>query len=289
MQREIEGIDILRNLKPSYTVGCHGAPLTTAQEGYDVATAHRDLYAFIYNQSIRAINKGLTPDELVATIRIPEHLERHPWLFPGYIDHEYAIRAQYRGIVGWYAEDTADLHPPAPTDLGKAIVDGFGGEDAVVERARAAFADKQYNLTAKLLSFVLDADPTHDAARLLKADVLRAMAYSTRSGMQTRNFLLTHALHLDGSIDWFAKPPLSFFGEPTAEAVLAAPPDTYVKILETTIDPHASASVQRTASITFSDLDRSWTLYIRRGVAEVTDGSTDDVDVAIGLPSTTWA
>ena len=110
----IAGIDKLRELNPQYTVGCHGHPITTREEGYDIFTAHRDAYAFIYNQSIRAINKGMTPDEMANTIRLPKHLDEHPWLFPAYIDNEYSVRGQYRGIVGWYAEDTADLHPPTP-------------------------------------------------------------------------------------------------------------------------------------------------------------------------------
>jgi alkyl sulfatase BDS1-like metallo-beta-lactamase superfamily hydrolase len=77
-------------------VGCHGNPLTSKEEVQDVATAHRDAYAFIYNQSVRAINKGMTPDEMANSIRLPAHLDQHPWLYPGYIDNEYSFRGQYR-------------------------------------------------------------------------------------------------------------------------------------------------------------------------------------------------
>ena len=34
-----------------------------------------------------------------------------------------------------------------------------------------------------------------------KADALRSMAQATLTGIQTRNFLLTHALHLEGKLD----------------------------------------------------------------------------------------
>jgi alkyl sulfatase BDS1-like metallo-beta-lactamase superfamily hydrolase len=285
----IAGIDKLRELRPQYTVGCHGHPITTREDGYDIFTAHRDAYAFIYNQSIRAINKGMSPDEMANTIRLPKHLEEHPWLFPAYIDNEYSVRGQYRGIVGWYAEDTADLHPPAPEELSQVIIEGFGGTAKLIDRASKAYAEKYYNLTAKLLSYVLTAEPDNKAARQLKADALRAMAQTTRSGIQTRNFLLTHALHLEGKLDWTKPPQVSFFGMPTVKNVLATPPGTYLKLLEGRIDPEKSAQVEQVVKVTFTDLNRSWSVHVRRGVAEVTKRVPETVDATLELPRKVWA
>jgi alkyl sulfatase BDS1-like metallo-beta-lactamase superfamily hydrolase len=272
----IAGIDKIRSINPTYMVGCH-------------ATAHRDAYAFIYNQSVRAINQGMTPDEMANSIRLPEHLDQHPWLYPGYIDNEYSFRGQYRGIVGWYAEDTADLHPPTPEELGSVIVEGFGGADKIIAKAKEAFNEKKYNLTAKLLSYVIAVEPDHQAARQLKADALRAMAQTTRSGIQTRNFLMTHALHLEGRLDWTKPPTISFLPEPTTASVLATPPGTYLKFLEAQIDPEASKDLESVVQITFSDLGQSWALHVRRGVAEVTEIVPDAVDVTLSLPRLVWA
>jgi alkyl sulfatase BDS1-like metallo-beta-lactamase superfamily hydrolase len=285
----IAGIDKIRSIKPTYMAGCHGTPLTSKEEVQDVATAHRDAYAFIYNQSVRAINKGMTPDEMANSIRLPEHLDQHPWLYPGYIDNEYSFRGQYRGIVGWYDEDTADLHPPTPEELGAVIVAGFGGPDKLIAKAKEAFNEKQYNLTAKLLSYVISAEPNHQVARQLKADALRAMAQTTRSGIQTRNFLMTHALHLEGKLDWTEPPAISFLPDPTTASVLATSPGTYLKFLEAQIDPEKSKDLESVVQITFSDLGQSWTLHVRRGVAEVTEIVPDTVDVTLSLPRLVWA
>jgi alkyl sulfatase BDS1-like metallo-beta-lactamase superfamily hydrolase len=285
----IASIDKLRTIRPKYLVGCHGVPITDRDEAYEIATAHRDAYAFIYNQSVRAINRGMTPDEMASTIRLPKHLEEHPWLFPAYVDNEYNVRGQYRGLVGWYHEDTADLHPPSTKELGAVMIEGFGGSAKVIASARKAFEEKKYNLTAKLLSYVLAVEPDNKLGRQLKADALRAMAQTTRSGIQTRNFLLTHALHLEGKLDWTKPPEVSFFGAPTAQNILATPPGTYLKLLETYVDPQKSADVQKIARVTFSDLGKSWALHVRRGVAEVTETIPDEVDAAITLPRLTWA
>jgi alkyl sulfatase BDS1-like metallo-beta-lactamase superfamily hydrolase len=285
----IAGIDKIRAINPTFMVGCHGNPLTSKEEVQDVATAHRDAYAFIYNQSVRAINKGMTPDEMAKSIRLPEHLDQHPWLYPGYIDNEYSFRGQYRGIVGWYAEDTAELHPPTLEELGSVIVEGFGGADKIIAKATEAFNEKKYNLTAKLLSYVISAESDHQAARQLKADALRAMAQTTRSGIQTRNFLMTHVLHLEGKLDWTKPPATSFMADPTTDSVLATPPGTYLKFLEAQIDPETSKDLESIVQITFSDLGRSWALHVRRGVAEVTEIVPDNVDVTLSLPRLVWA
>ena len=284
----IAGLDLQRKIRPTYTVGCHGTPILTADEGYEITTAHRDAYAFIYNQSVRAINNGLTPDEMANTIRLPEHLDQHEWLFPAYIDNEYSVRAQYRGIVGWYAEDTADLHPPTPVELSGTIVDGFGGVDAVIETAQAAMEQGKYNLTAKLLSYVLEVAPEHPAARQLKADALRAMAQTTRSGVQTRNFLLSHALHLEEKIDWTQPPEFSLLGTPSVEAVLATPSGTYLKLLEAQVNPNKSADISEIINVTFTDLDQGWSIHVRKGVVEVTDPSPD-ATATLALERSTWA
>lgn len=285
----IAGIDKIRAINPTYMVGVHGNPLTSKEDVQDVTTAHRDAYAFIYNQSVRAINKGMTPDEMANTIRLPKHLDQHPWLYPGYIDNEYSIRGQYRGIVGWYAEDTADLHPPTQEELGSVIVEGFGGADTLIAKATEAFNEKKYNLTAKLLSYLIYAQPDNQAALQLKADALRAMAQTTRSGIQTRNFLLTHALHLEGKLDWTKPPAISFLPDPSIASVLATPPGTYLKFLEAQIDPEKSKGLESIVQINFADLNKSWALHVRHGVAEVTEYVPENVDVTLSLPRLVWA
>ena len=178
---------------------------------------------------------------------------------------------------------------PNTKELSQVIIDGFGGTVKLIDRARKAYAEKHYNLTAKLLSYVLTAEPDNKAARQLKADALRAMAQTTRSGIQTRNFLLTHALHLEGKLDWTKPPKVSFFGMPTVQNVLATPPGTYLKLLEGQIDPEKSAQVQKVVKVTFTDLNRSWSVHVRRGVVEVTERVPETVDATLALPREMWA
>lgn len=263
----IAGLDLLRELDRTYVIPVHGEPFTDKASAQAALIAHRDAYAFIWNQSLRAINQGMTPDQMVASIRLPKHLARHPLLFPGYVDWEYGIRGIYRGMVGWYSEDGADLHPPAMAELGATLVEGFGGAESFVVCGRKALAERKYNLAAKLMSFLIATEPGNHAARQLKADALRAMAQSTRTVVQTRNFMLTEALHLEGKIDWRQPSPKSFFGAPTVESLSKRPPQEQVKLLELSVNAEAAAELRTSVAFHFPG-HGDCGLLLRPGIAE---------------------
>jgi len=86
--------------------------------------------------------------------------------------------------------------------MGDTFIELSGGMDKLNAKAKSAFAEKKYNLSAKLLSYAIAAKPENKEAKQLKADALRQMAYTTKSGIQVRYFMLTEALHLEGELDW---------------------------------------------------------------------------------------
>ncbi len=283
----INSLDKLRSLDREFVVGVHGYP-AKGKEAQDMLTAHRDAYAFTYNQSVRAINMGKTPDEMADTIRLPEHLDQHSELFPAYIDNEYSIRGQYRGIVGWFDEDISELHPPMRSELAKELLAVSGGAGKLNAAAKNAFADKKYNLSAKLYSIVLDGEPENKIAKQGMADALRQMAYTTRSGIQTRSYLLTHALHLEGKLDMNKPPKFFFFGSASVAEIMAGPAGNSVKALEFQLDPNKVSDVEKVVAVTFTDLDKSWSIHIRKGAIEVTEGIVK-ADATLQLKREAWA
>jgi|GEM_PF-1510716 len=284
----IEGIDLLRSLNVATIIPVHGLPLT-GERAVSVPLAHRDAYAFVNNQTIRAINQGKGPEQMVAEIQLAPHLANHPDLYPGYVDNEYNIRGQYRGIVGWFGEEIADLHPPTTNELGQTIIDMAGGIDNVIKKAQDASNEKKYNLSVKLFSYVLAVEPDNQKAKQMKADDLRQMAYTTKSGIQTRNFLLTTALHLEGELDMYEQPAFKIFGAATVDKIMASAPGSSIKELEVKIDPAKSSDMEKVIKVTFSDTKQSWAIHIRQGVAEVLEYKDGKVDAGLTLPRKEWA
>ena len=60
-------------------------------------------------------------------------------------------------------------------------------------------------------------------------------------------------------------------------------------MLETYIDPEKSKDVDHVVKVTFSDIQKSWALHVRRSVAEVSDVIPEKVDATVSLPRLTWA
>jgi len=283
----IDSLDKLRSLNRRFVIGCHDYP-AEGKEAQDILTAHRDAYSFIYNQSVRAINMGKTPDKMAATIQLPKHLEQHPKLTPIYIDNEYNIRGQYRGIVGWFDEDISELHPPMRSELAQELLALSGGADSIIAAANNAFAGKKYNLSVKLYSIVVDGEPDNKTAKQGMADALRKMAQSTRAGIQTRSFLLTHALSLEGKLDMNEPPNFLFFGSASVAEIIDSQAGSSIKALAFQLDPDKVSDVQKVVVVNFTDLDKSWSIHIRRGAIEVTEGAVT-ADATVHLKRETWA
>src|SRR5690606_15581997 len=117
--------DDVRALAADYYVPVHGDPVVGRAAIEGRLTLHRDAYDFVYNQAVRGINRGWSPDEIVQRTRLPQRFLDEPTLNQVYSEFDYALRGVYRGLIGWYAEDTAALNPPSPGRLGQSIVAGF--------------------------------------------------------------------------------------------------------------------------------------------------------------------
>ena len=284
----LASIDKLRSLKPKYLIGCHGFPVTGRDRAYAFATAHRDALAYVYQQTVRGINRGLDPAEIARDLRLPQQLVKIPELYPAYVDVEHMVRGIYRGLVGWFAKDTVELHPPHPAELGVEIVQGFGGADALLQRAEQILREKRYNLAAKLAGYVLADDPGHEDAIRIRAAALRKMAQATPTGMQTRNFLLHEALQLEGKIA-AADPQAAGRIPLTVEALTALPAASTLETLSYTIDGQQAADLVATVRIGVTDTNERFTLRIRHGATEFAESAPGDHELSLALDKRAWA
>ncbi|MFD9858755.1 alkyl/aryl-sulfatase [Streptomyces alboflavus] len=164
-------------------------------------TSQADLYRFLHDQALRLANQGRTMTEIAEDLdrAVPESLAS-AWFNRGYygtVNHD--LKAVYQRYLGWYDGNAAHLHPLPPEQAGARYVEAMGGVAKVVELARQAFGDaksaEDYRWAAELLSHAVFADPTHEAARALEADVLEQLGYQAESG-PWRNFYLAAAHEL---------------------------------------------------------------------------------------------
>jgi hypothetical protein len=88
---------------------------------YQVLSQQRDAYAYIHDQTVRLMNRGLTGAEIAEELpELPGDLGR-AWHLRGYYGSlSNNIKAVYQRYMGWYDGNPAHLwqHPPAEADGG---------------------------------------------------------------------------------------------------------------------------------------------------------------------------
>jgi alkyl sulfatase BDS1-like metallo-beta-lactamase superfamily hydrolase len=149
----------------------------------------RDLYAFLHDQTLRLINQGYVGSEIAEMIDVPPALDAawHTHGYYGSVSHN--IKAVYQRYLGWYDGNPAHLWQHPPEAAASRYVQIIGGVDATVARAQE-FADAgDLRFAAELASHAIFADPTHQPAKSLLADVFTRLGYGAECGTWRNNYL----------------------------------------------------------------------------------------------------
>lgn len=202
----------------------------------------RDMYKFVHDQTLRLANKGYTPNEISASIQLPDSLGKE-WYNRGYygtVSHN--ARATYDYYFGaWWDGNPANLNPLTPTEQGTKYVEAMGGEDKVVDLAKEAIEKGEYRWAVTLLNNVTFANPENMDARYLEADAMEQLGYQAESG-PWRNYYLGGAKELREGIKPVATPN-------TAAIAKNMPFDQFLKYLGVTVKPEVAKHLNMKVNI----------------------------------------
>lgn len=161
----------------------------------DYLAKHRDTYKYLHDQTVRMMNRGMTPNEISDALKLPDSLNSE-WFnrgFYGSLSHN--AKAVYDKYMGWYNGIPADLNPHSPVQRGQRYVTLAGGSASLLAAGQAAFEAGDYRWAAEILQHLVFAEPENQAARELLADSYEQMGYSAESAIW-RNIYLTAAHEL---------------------------------------------------------------------------------------------
>ncbi len=260
----VDSLDAMRDLEPEVLVPQHTHPVVGKEDVADVLTAYRDAIQYVHDQTIRGINQGRTPDELAASVRLPPHLESHPWLREHYGRVPWSVRSIYAGNLGWYDGRGATLEPLPPAERAQRYRDAFAAGRSLEAQARAAVEAGDASWGAELAQLWLDAEPDSSEARTVLADALDALARG-HINPNARSWYLTEALELRGDIVNVATPP----SRPPTSFIDGLPVESFLRGLATRLRAEEVLDTDLVLQLTFTDLQEQWTVHVRRGIAEV--------------------
>ena len=274
----LTGIDHLIGLGADHLIGAHGPPISGRSEIRERATRSRDAIQFLWDQTVRGLNRGLTADQLAHAVRLPSSCDDDYLTTEFYGVAEHHVRQIAAGVRGWFDGDTAKLFPLEPVERAARLVKGFGGADAVRAQVLAARDDNDLRWALELASWLAGRGEAMAEDRRLLADVLRDVGYRS-SAANIRNWCLTRARDLDGSAD------LSRLSEHRLrpQVLAALTPREALHQLRVLLDPDRAAGLDHHIAFDFPDAARAG-LHVRNGVSVATDGAgaADTIRVASG-------
>jgi alkyl sulfatase BDS1-like metallo-beta-lactamase superfamily hydrolase len=231
-------------------------------------TKQRDLYKYIHDQSLRLANHGLTPIEIGEALQLPPTLasEWYTRSYYGTLNHN--AKAVYQRYLGWFDGNPAHLYPHTPVEAGKRYVALAGGADALLAKAREAFARGDYRWVAELVNHLVFADPDNIDARNLQADALEQLGYQAESGPW-------RAIYLTGAQE-LRQPPRAARrrGLPGAQ-LRALPPDELLDALSVRLNGGKAGATAIAFAIQFEGAPQRWRVSVENAVLHhaVDDGA----------------
>lgn len=235
----------------------HGWPRFGQAEVADFLAKHRDIYAYLHDQSVRMMNQGLTGDEIAAKIRLPASLEREWYNRPYYGSLSFNARAVYQYYMGWYDANPVRLKVLPPEEGGKRYVEALGGPRRVMELAQAAYDKGDYGWAAELLNRLVFSGAGSNARELL-ARCYEQLAWQSENAL-ARNIYLTGALELKRGPSVPSRP-----GDGGFLPIL--PARDVFDMLATRIDPAKAGEGRLAIRFMFTDKGEAVTVRVANGV-----------------------
>ena len=116
----------------------HGFPILGADRIEQACTDAAELLESLVEQTLALMNEGARLDDIVATVKAPDHLLEKPYLRPVYDEPEFVVRNLWRLYGGWYDGNPARLKPPTDAAIAAEMASLAGGAATAGRAGRRA-------------------------------------------------------------------------------------------------------------------------------------------------------
>ncbi len=271
----VRSLDKIRTLNAMYLVPSHSRPISGNENVQKALTDYRDGIQFLHDQTIRNINKGLTPDEIVQKVKLPEHLANSPYLKPFYGSLSSYIRSTFSGYLGWFSGNITDLHPLSPEERAIKISNLASKQVKLLDEVKLAISNREYQWALELADMILAIDPEDKDAKNLKADASDKLAL-VQTASNDYYFYKTVAGELRNEID-----VQDTSNTITSAQLQATPLKAIFRSLPVNLNPEKSGNINKVYEFRFSDTDEIYSVHIRKGVAELNNAPSSNSEVIV--------
>jgi alkyl sulfatase BDS1-like metallo-beta-lactamase superfamily hydrolase len=274
-RRWADSLDAIRALRPEFLVPGHGRPLGGGDTIHAQLTDYRDAIRYVYDQTVRGMNAGLTPDQLAESIRLPPHLAASPNLQEFYGKPSWSARMIFEGNVGWFDGNPSNLQPLGPRAEAERMAQLAGGAAGLKQQLQQAVAAQDWQWALQLSDYVLRLEPGDAPARAARVQALTARG-EAEANPNARHYYLMSAIELK---EGRRLPDRA--AQPTPDMLRQMPLSAFFTGMAVNLDAAAAAERVEAVGFEFTDTPEAWTVLVRRGVAETRPGLADGLDLHV--------
>ncbi len=188
-------LDMMVQEHPAALVGGHTRPVVDEAEVEEFLVSYRDAVRFVHDKTVEGMNLGLTPDQLVEYVQLPDHLADKPYLGEFYGHVEWSVRSVFNGYLGWFDGNPTNLFRLSPQEEAQHIADLAGGADVLLAKAQEAFGSGDTQWACQLADYLIALDYEMSRATIIKIDALTKLGENCMNATG-RNYYLTVAQEL---------------------------------------------------------------------------------------------
>ena len=226
----INSIDHMQSFEPEFLFPSHTKPVVGRNKIKEVLIVYRDAIQYIHDQTIRLMNQGYYPDQIVEMVELPEDISNSPYLYEFYGTVRWSVKSIFNGYLGWFNGNPSELDPLSREEKAKRISNLAGGNDNLLSQLKAAVKDEDMQWALELSDYLIALDFFNDEVKNLRQ---QALIYegSRSSNPNKRNYFLTSALELQKGFNGF---PISVTNEELLEEISI---DTFFDVLSVRFNP----------------------------------------------------
>ena len=184
-----DSLKLLEGLGAVVLAPGHTMPVFGKDQVSEVLPTTREAILYVMRHTADGMNKGLSVDDIVATLRLPQDIAGKPWLGEFYGKAGWSARAFATGTLGWYDGNPTNLGTLSSAQRAAHMATLSGGPEALMAAARAT-GDLQWRL--ELCDHLI---ALGEPAEMLKAETLETLA-EDEINATARNTYLWHARRL---------------------------------------------------------------------------------------------
>jgi alkyl sulfatase BDS1-like metallo-beta-lactamase superfamily hydrolase len=177
------GLRAMAGLGAELLLPGHGVPIVGADRIRQALTETAELLEHLHDETVAMMNQGARLDDIVHTVRAPQHLLDRPYLRPVYDEPEFVVRNIWRLYGGWWDGDPSHLKPAPAAALATEIAALAGGAQALAQRALTVADAGDLRLAGHLAELAWQADPDDEKVRAAAAEVNSRRAETEASTM----------------------------------------------------------------------------------------------------------